>query len=158
MKPDCCAETTSTVLGDAELSFNERDRALFLKICGICQLSECVKVEPLTESLRPCPSMQALVRTLVPYIQRFLYHHDELYGVYSELVQNNIRAKIKQLYFGQVRSLQFVQNKFKGGCMLILAKDVIINVIFCRTQLKLCSGCYRWGSCTSATSCPTVSW
>lgn len=90
------------MLRDAEPSFNERDRALFLKICGVRQLSECVRVEPQTESLRPCPSMQALVRTVVPYIQRFLYH--QLSGVYSELVQNNIREKIKQLYFGQVRS------------------------------------------------------
>lgn len=92
------------MLRDAEPSFNEGDRALFLDICGIHQLSKCVKATPQTESLRPCPSMQALVRTVVPYIQRFLYHHDELSGVYSELVQNNIREKLKQLYFGQVRS------------------------------------------------------
>lgn len=88
---------------DAKPRFNEGDRALFLEICGIHLLSTCVKSEPQTESLRPCPSMQAMVRIVVPYIQRFLYHHAELSGVYSELVQNNIREKIKQLSFGQVR-------------------------------------------------------
>lgn len=91
------------MLTDAKPRFNEGDRALFLEICGIRQLFMCVKSEPQTESLRPCPSMQAMVRTVVPYIQRFLYHRDELSGVYSELVQNNIREKIKRLYFGQVR-------------------------------------------------------
>lgn len=47
--------------------------------------------------------MQAMVRAVIPYIQRFLYHHDELSEVYSELVENNIGEKIKRLYFGQVR-------------------------------------------------------
>lgn len=103
------------MLGDAALSFNEADRALFLEICGIRPLSQCVKAEPLTESLRPCPSMQALVRTVVPYIQRFMYHHDELSEVYSELVRNNIREKIKQLYFGQVRSSQFAQSTLESN-------------------------------------------
>lgn len=125
MKPGCCTKTASTVLRDAEPNFNERDRALFLEICGIRQLSKCVKAEPQTESLRPCPSMQALVRTVVPYIQRFLYHHDELSGVYSELVQNNIREKIKQIYFGQVRSSVCSEQIEIGTCMLILFKNVI---------------------------------
>lgn len=119
MKPGCCSKTASTVLTDAEPSFNERDRALFLEICGVPQLSKCVKAEPQTENLRPCPSMQALVRTVLPYIQRFLYHHDELSRVYSELVQNNIREKIKQLSFAQVRSSQFVQTGIEQ-CLLIV--------------------------------------
>lgn len=103
------------MLQKAEDSFDERARALFLReICEIRQLSKCVKAEPQTENLRPCPSMQALVRTVVPYIQRFLYHHDELSGVYAQLVRNNIREKIKKLYFAQVRSSQFVQNNFES--------------------------------------------
>lgn len=84
-------------------AFNEEDRQLFLEICGIHHLSECVKSEPLTEVLRPCPSMQSLVRWIVPYIQKFLYHHDELNEVYSELTEQNIAGKIKHLSFGQVR-------------------------------------------------------
>lgn len=86
-------------------AFNENDRLLFLEICGIRQLSRCVRSEPQTENLRPCPSMQAIVRSVVPYIQRFLYHHDELDVVYSELTDNNIAGKIKHLYFGQVGKL-----------------------------------------------------
>lgn len=84
-------------------AFSEKDRQLFLDICGIRQLSECVKSEPLTENLRPCPSMQSLVRWIVPYVQRFLYHHDELNEVYSELTEQNIAGKIKHLSFAQVR-------------------------------------------------------
>ncbi|XP_070783607.1 uncharacterized protein [Enoplosus armatus] len=86
-------------------TFNEKDRSLFLEICGIRLLSQCVKTEPQTESLRPCPPMQAMVRSVIPYIQRFLYHHDELAEVYSELIDSNIGDKIKRLYFGQVGKL-----------------------------------------------------
>ncbi|XP_031729731.1 protein NO VEIN isoform X1 [Anarrhichthys ocellatus] len=87
------------------LAFNEMDRSLFLEICGIRPLSQCVKTEPLTESLRPCLSMQAMVHSVIPYIQRFLYHHDELAEVYTELIDNNIGEKIKRLHFGQVGKL-----------------------------------------------------
>lgn len=89
-------------------TFKEKDRSLFLEICGIRQLSQCVKTEPQTENLRPCPPMQAMVRSVVPYIQRFLYHHDELREVYSELIDNNIGEKIRRLYFGQVRKSHLV--------------------------------------------------
>ncbi|XP_034049191.1 protein NO VEIN [Thalassophryne amazonica] len=86
--------------------FREQDRTLFLEdICGIRRLSQCVQTEPQTENLRPCPTMQAMVRSLVPYIQRFLYHHEELADVYSELLHDDIGAKVKRLYFGQVGKL-----------------------------------------------------
>lgn len=85
-------------------SFNEKDRRLFLDICGVRQLSRCVKSEPLTENLRPCYTMQTLVRSVIPYIQRFLKHHDELSEVYLDLVDRNIAEKIKHLSFGQVKS------------------------------------------------------
>uniref|UniRef100_A0A3B3WWM6 HTH OST-type domain-containing protein n=1 Tax=Poecilia mexicana TaxID=48701 RepID=A0A3B3WWM6_9TELE len=65
-----------------EKKFNEKDRRSFLEICGIRHLSQCVKWEAQTESWRPCASMQSLVRSVVPYIQRFLYHHEELADVY----------------------------------------------------------------------------
>ncbi|KAF1374253.1 hypothetical protein PFLUV_G00248000 [Perca fluviatilis] len=91
--------------GNTVFAFNETDRSLFLEICGIRQLSQCVKTEPQTENLRPCPSMQAMVHSVIPYIQRFLYHHDELAEVYSELIDNNIREKIKRLNFAQVGKL-----------------------------------------------------
>lgn len=90
-------------------TFNERNRTLFLEICGIQRLSKCVKMESQTESWRPCPTVQAMVRSMIPYIQSFLYHHDELFEVYSELVENNISEKLKQLRFVQVSlSLKYI--------------------------------------------------
>uniref|UniRef100_A0A3B4B300 HTH OST-type domain-containing protein n=1 Tax=Periophthalmus magnuspinnatus TaxID=409849 RepID=A0A3B4B300_9GOBI len=86
-------------------AFREEDRSLFLHICGIKQLSACVTSEAQTENLRPCPSMQETVRSIVPYIQRFLYHREDLAEVYSELQESNIAHKIKKLYFGQVGKL-----------------------------------------------------
>ncbi|XP_017271683.1 protein NO VEIN isoform X2 [Kryptolebias marmoratus] len=86
-------------------AFNEKDRLLFLEICGIRQLSSCVKSEALTENLRPCPSMQSMAHSVVPYIQRFLKYHDELAEVYSELVHRNIAERIKHLNFAQVGKL-----------------------------------------------------
>lgn len=96
-----------TTLGEPNTvpAFNEMDRSLFLEICGIRQLSQCVKSVPQTENLRPCPSMQAMVHSVVPYIQKFLYHHNELTEVYPELINNNIGEKIKRLHFGQVNNL-----------------------------------------------------
>lgn len=133
------------MLRDAEPSFSEKDRALFLEICGIRQLSKCVKAEPQTESLRPCPSMQALVRTVVPYIQRFLYHHDEFSEVYSELVRNNIGEKVKQLYFGQVRISQFVQNRLESDRVCLFWVKMSSPKVFRHTQFELCSGCLQVG-------------
>lgn len=86
-------------------AFKEEDRALFLEICGIRQLSSCVKNEAQTESLRPSPAMQEMVRSVVPYIQRFFYHREDLSDVYSELQENNIAEKIKKLSFRQVGKL-----------------------------------------------------
>ena len=74
-----------------------------MNICGICPLSKCVKTEPQTENLRPCPAMQAMVRSVIPYIQRFFYSNDELADVYLDLIDNNIGEKIKRLSFAQVR-------------------------------------------------------
>uniref|UniRef100_A0A8C7R4M3 Wu:fj29h11 n=1 Tax=Oncorhynchus mykiss TaxID=8022 RepID=A0A8C7R4M3_ONCMY len=80
-------------------------RMLFLEICGVRLLSKCVSTEAQTENYRPCPSMQRLVRSVVPYIQRFLYHHEDLQELYWELKKNNIRQTIRQLTYGQVGML-----------------------------------------------------
>ncbi|KAM9410935.1 uncharacterized protein ACWYII_025836 isoform 8-T9 [Salvelinus alpinus] len=85
--------------------FSEEDRNLFLEICGLRFLSQCVSTEAQTENYRPCPSMQCLVRSVVPYIQRFLYHHEDLQELYWELKKNNIRQTIRQLTYGQVGML-----------------------------------------------------
>ncbi|XP_056285066.1 uncharacterized protein wu:fj29h11 isoform X2 [Pseudoliparis swirei] len=108
-------------------AFNEMDRCLFLEICGIRQLSQCVKTEAQTENLSPCPSMQAIVHSVIPYIQRFLYHHDELSEVYSELIDNNIGEKIKRLHFGQVGKLYIRYQLDVADCedALVELQDVI---------------------------------
>lgn len=92
-------------------TFREKERSLFLDICGVRSLSLSVRSEPLTENLRPSPSMQALVRRMVPYIQRFLCHSDELRDVYAELKDNNIQEKIRRLTFRQVRDHQIISER-----------------------------------------------
>nr|XP_046232573.1 protein NO VEIN isoform X2 [Scatophagus argus] len=103
-------------------AFKERDRALFLDICGIRQLSRCVKTEPQTESLRPCPSIQAMVRSIVPYIQRFLYYEQP--DVYSELVDNNFGEKIRRLNFRQVGKLYIRYQLDDAGDEVVEVQDV----------------------------------
>ncbi|PWA21616.1 hypothetical protein CCH79_00003387 [Gambusia affinis] len=101
------SKTGQPVAGDraTKPAFYEKDRDSFLKICGIRRLSQCVKWEPQTESWSPCASMQSLVRFVTPYIQRFLYHHEELADVYADLSDGNIAEKLKHLSFGQVGNL-----------------------------------------------------
>ncbi|XP_062298890.1 uncharacterized protein wu:fj29h11 isoform X1 [Scomber scombrus] len=108
-------------------AFNEVDRFTFMEICGIRQLSHCVNTTPDTESLRPCPPMQAMVRSVIPYIQRFLYHHDELAEVYKELVDDNIGEKIKRLSFAQVGKLyiRYQLDVADGEYPVLEIQDVI---------------------------------
>ncbi|XP_051770945.1 uncharacterized protein wu:fj29h11 [Ctenopharyngodon idella] len=86
-------------------AFSEHDRELFLEICGVARLSRCVTTEPQTESYRPCPALQTLVRQLVPYIQRFIFHHADFEDMYSELKDSGIAKRISSLSFGQVGKL-----------------------------------------------------
>uniref|UniRef100_UPI0037E884B3 uncharacterized protein n=1 Tax=Semicossyphus pulcher TaxID=241346 RepID=UPI0037E884B3 len=133
-----------------EPTFNEKDRSLFLEICGIRLLSNCVKYEPQTENLRPCPTMQAMVRSVVPYIQRFLLHHDELAEVYSELTDNNIAEKIKKLQFNQVGKL-YIRYQLDVAdseevlvelqdviCLLKDKKELYIQKDHLSTKLEIC--------------------
>ncbi|XP_038160259.1 protein NO VEIN isoform X3 [Cyprinodon tularosa] len=108
-------------------AFKEEDRLSFLEICGVRQLSDCVKSQSQTESWRPCPPMQSLVRSVIPYIQRFLYHREELAEVYSELKDRNIAEKLKSLSFGQVGKLyiRYQLDIAEGEAPVIELKDVI---------------------------------
>lgn len=75
--------------------------------------------------------MQAIVHSVIPYIQRFLYHHDELSEVYSELIDNNIGEKIKRLHFGQVRRSQLVWSSLKpeGSALFsCFTKSILIRL------------------------------
>lgn len=90
-------------MNDKQTTFSESDRSQFLeKICEVKTLSQCVSMEALTENFRPCPTLQALVRKMVPYVQKFLFHHEELGYIYEELKENHIAQLIKALSFGQV--------------------------------------------------------
>ncbi|XP_061088728.1 uncharacterized protein wu:fj29h11 isoform X2 [Conger conger] len=93
------------MMNDKQVTFSESDRDLFLKICGVKTLSECVTIEAQTENYRPCPPLQALVRKMVPYVQKFLFHHEELGDAYEELKEDHIAQQIKTLSFGQVGKL-----------------------------------------------------
>uniref|UniRef100_A0A3Q3H2C9 Wu:fj29h11 n=1 Tax=Labrus bergylta TaxID=56723 RepID=A0A3Q3H2C9_9LABR len=104
-KKNAPRRTGNSDRANCEPAFSEKERSLFLEICGIRQLSDCVRSEPQTESLRPCPEMQDMVRSMVPYIQRFLFHHDELTEVYTELTDNGITERIRKLQFRKVGKL-----------------------------------------------------
>uniref|UniRef100_A0A673AIR0 Wu:fj29h11 n=1 Tax=Sphaeramia orbicularis TaxID=375764 RepID=A0A673AIR0_9TELE len=107
-------------------AFREEDRDLFLEICGIQHLSDCVKTEPQTENFRPCVAMQAMVRSVVPYIQRFLYHHEDIGDLYSELIDNNIAEKILSFYV-QVGKLyiRYQLDVADGEDAVVEVQDVI---------------------------------
>lgn len=102
---DVLCYISSDVSTEKQVTFNDQDRALFLNICKVKKLSECVTTEPQTENYRPCPALQTQVRRLIPYIQRYLFHHEE--SAYRELQDGGIGQLIKALSFGQVRSLAY---------------------------------------------------
>ena len=66
-------------------------------------LSACVRTEPQTENLRACPTVQALVRAVVPYVQRFLCAHEELAPVYRDLQDAGVAQTLRNLQYRQVR-------------------------------------------------------
>ncbi|RXM31499.1 hypothetical protein EOD39_1724 [Acipenser ruthenus] len=86
-----------------EKVFDEDLRALFLEICGVRNLSQCISIEAQTENYRPCPSVQRLVRKVVPDIQKFIYQ--DFRHIHKELKENNIAGLLKSLSFGQVGKL-----------------------------------------------------
>lgn len=116
-------------------AFSEADRELFLDICGLKRLSQCVTTEAQTESYRPCPSVQTLVRQIIPYIQRFIYHHADFEDVYSELKDGGIAKQINSMSFGQVWNTLFQWRQ--DTCLLLhhilsqgSRKKFILFVIF----------------------------
>ncbi|XP_054612764.1 uncharacterized protein wu:fj29h11 isoform X2 [Dunckerocampus dactyliophorus] len=131
-------------------TFSEVDRLTFMKICSIRLLSQCVKMEPQTEDWRPSPSMQAMVRSLIPHVQKFLYHHEELVEIYHELIQDNIAAKIQRLKFAQVGKLYIhYQLDVEGSddavvemmdviCLLKDKKELYIQKDHLTARLDIC--------------------
>lgn len=127
-------------------AFSERDRELFLEICGVERLSQCVTTEAQTESYRPCPAVQTLVRQLVPYIQRFIFHNADFEDVYSELKESGIAKCIRSLSFGQVRWRRFVQSANPTNYRLLhhvlsqgrKTENKLVNVFFFFCRLGSC--------------------
>ncbi|XP_050980031.1 uncharacterized protein wu:fj29h11 isoform X2 [Labeo rohita] len=107
-------------------AFSERDRELFLEICGVERLSQRVTAQAQTENYRPCPAVQTLVRQLVPYIQRFIFHHADFEDIYSELKESGIAKLIRSLRFGQVGKLYIhYQLEVPGEDAIFESEDII---------------------------------
>ncbi|XP_065109604.1 uncharacterized protein [Paramisgurnus dabryanus] len=107
-------------------AFSEADRELFLEICGVKRLSQCVTTEAQTESYRPCPSVQILVRQIIPYIQRFFYHRWDDEDIYSELKESGIAKQITSLSFGQVGKLYIhYRLEVSEGDPIFESEDII---------------------------------
>ncbi|KAJ8363761.1 hypothetical protein SKAU_G00125920 [Synaphobranchus kaupii] len=116
-------------MSDKQVAFNESDRDLFLKICEVKTLSECVTTEAQTENYRPCQPLQALVRKVVPYVQKFLFHHEELGHIYGELKENNIAQQIKTLSFGQVGQLYILYRLSLPNEQSVIEKQDVICLL-----------------------------
>ena len=83
----------------------------FLTAIGIQRLTECVKSEPLTESYRPCPSLQLYVRSLLSYIQKLIFTDFPKIYEYEYLVTNiGIKQKLAAMQFAQVEKLEMVHS------------------------------------------------
>ncbi|GCC17061.1 hypothetical protein chiPu_0017434 [Chiloscyllium punctatum] len=88
-----------------EFRFNEDDRNLFFEICGVKPLSSCITVEAQTENYVLCPKVQNFIHSLVPFIQRWLFHHDDFSHIYEDLQSGNVAARLKSMIFIQVNKL-----------------------------------------------------
>ncbi|XP_076154340.1 uncharacterized protein LOC143137890 isoform X4 [Alosa pseudoharengus] len=133
----------------SEPTFSEEERSLFLDICGVPRLSESVSTEPQTVSYRPSPTLQALVREAVPYVQRFLCSHEEFAELYAELQESGIAQQIKSLSFGQVGELYIhyhlkvpdgeeVYEKEDVICLLKDRKELYIQKDYLKSKLDIC--------------------
>ena len=80
----------------------------FLTVLGVQRLTECLRIVPQTELYKPCPSLQAYVRQLVPWIQKQLY--TEFTDTYNFLVHSGIKARLAAMRFAEVclTSLKFL--------------------------------------------------
>ncbi|XP_067914661.1 uncharacterized protein wu:fj29h11 isoform X3 [Heterodontus francisci] len=112
-----------------ELRFNEEDRNLFFEICGVEQLSNCITVEAQTEVFRICPRVQNFVRLVVPFIQRWFFHHDDFSDVYQELQDCNIAASLKSMTFIQVNKLYlFYQLTLPNASPVFENEDIVCHL------------------------------
>uniref|UniRef100_A0A4W4ERA0 HTH OST-type domain-containing protein n=1 Tax=Electrophorus electricus TaxID=8005 RepID=A0A4W4ERA0_ELEEL len=127
----------NSLTDEERMTFSEQDRELFLDICGVKRLSQCVTTEALTESYRPCPPMQALVRDVIPYLQRFMYHHEDLGELYRDLKDAGIAQEIRSLSFGQVGKLYIYYRLEQPEEQPIVESDDIICLLKDRKHLYI---------------------
>lgn len=83
--------------------------SLFLKICEVKSLSECVKKE-FTPTLvhYQCVPLQRHFHQLLPHVQRFLYFKNA--DVYDELKSQGFAQKLFEMQFASVESLETVYS------------------------------------------------
>ena len=72
----------------------------FLTTLGVQRLTECLRIVPQTELYKPCPSLQAYVRQVVPWIQKQLF--TEFSDTYNFLVHSGIKARLAVMRFAEV--------------------------------------------------------
>jgi len=81
----------------------------FLTTVGVQRLTECLSIVPQTELYKPCPTLQAYVRQMVPWIQKQLY--TEFTDTYNFLVCSGIKARLAVMQFAQVYFAAFIKVK-----------------------------------------------
>jgi len=94
----------------------------FLTTLGVQRLTECIRIVPQTELYKPCPSLQAYVRQVVPWIQKQLY--TEFTDVYNLLVSSGIKAQLAVMRFAEVCS--------RTVCLSLSGAEAL-----CADQIKL---------------------
>ena len=79
---------------------NVEDVLAFLALFGVCQLSEEVQKEEVTELFEPCYKGQLYFHCIVPYIQRYLVtYYPEVQDTHHEAGMAN---RLKDLLFVKV--------------------------------------------------------
>lgn len=83
--------------------------SLFLKICEVKSLSECVKKEFIPTLVQyQCVPLQRHFHQLLPHVQRFLYFKNP--DVYDELRSQGFPQKLFEMQFASVESLETVYS------------------------------------------------
>ncbi|XP_068715873.1 uncharacterized protein [Montipora foliosa] len=83
--------------------------SLFLRICEVKSLSECVKKEFIPTLVQyQCVPLQRHFHQLLPHVQRFLYFKNA--DVYDELKSQGFAQKLFEMQFASVESLETVYS------------------------------------------------
>jgi hypothetical protein len=94
---------------------NSQDVLAFFALFEVRQLSEDLKREPIIEMFQPCAPGQLYLRSIIPYVQRYLHTH------YPEVLEVHDEAKMED----RLMNLQVV----KVGCHLFADSRIRIIII-----------------------------